>query len=120
MEIDREENRGVCQMFAGLGHWPDVPAVIHPDEDVHAVLHLGVHYDLIDHLWREMTILLPEDCRRIVYGVPALVHPATCIVFGFALGTHSYALRLSQALEREALECGAKKVWEYQGREPID
>ena len=118
--IDREENREICRLFAGLGRWPDVPAVVHPDEDSVSLLGLGVHPDLIDRLWTELPILLPEDCRRIVYGVPALLHPASCVIFGFALGTHSYALRLPEEFEREALSSGAKKVYQYPNRAPMD
>ncbi len=68
---------------------------------------LGTHPDLITRLW-DLDDTLPEKCRWVVYGHPALVHPRTGVIFGFAGGTLGYALRLPASSRREADALGAK------------
>ena len=68
---------------------------------------LGSHPDLVERLWDELGGRLPERCRWVVYGQPALVHPRSGIVFGFTAGTHTYALRLPDAERGLALQRGA-------------
>lgn len=55
---------------------------------------LGTHPELVSRLWDEITTALPVRCDWIVYGAPVLVRPDTGIIFAFAGGTHTYALRL--------------------------
>ena len=74
---------------------------------------LGAHPDLVARLWDELGKTLPEDCRAVFCGNPALLHPGTGVVFGFAMGTHTYALRLPEAERRKALAAGASRVKEY-------
>ncbi len=74
---------------------------------------LGTHPDLVDRLWDELGGVLPLKCRWILYGSPVLVHPTTGIVFGFAGGTLTYALRLPPAELATALRAGATTVHEY-------
>lgn len=74
---------------------------------------LGTHPDLVSWFWDGLTDRLPKSCQWIVFGTPVLVHPFSGIIFGFAGGTYTYALRLP-ALEREAaLRAGAKRLWSY-------
>jgi hypothetical protein len=68
---------------------------------------LGTHPDLIERLWA-LNATLPEDCRWVVFGFPALVTPASGVVFGFAQGTLGYALRLTEECRSEADALGAK------------
>jgi hypothetical protein len=49
--------------------------------------------------------MMPRDCRALVYGFPALVHPESCVIFGFALGTY-YHLRLPLLLAEVAVTAG--------------
>jgi hypothetical protein len=56
-------------------------------------------------LWADLAASLPVDCRWIVYGTPALVHPQTGILFGVALGT-MYCMRLAEADKESALKTG--------------
>lgn len=58
-------------------------------------------------LWGELAASLPVDCRWIVCGTPALVHPQTGVLFGVATGM-SYCLRLTDADLESALQAGAK------------
>jgi hypothetical protein len=76
-------------------------------------LTLGTHPDLVERLWDTLTALLPEACQWVVYGRPALVHPGTGVIFGFAQGTHAYALRLPQPERDEAVAAGAKAQYVY-------
>jgi hypothetical protein len=71
---------------------------------------LGTHPDLAERLWREITIGLPEPCAWVVCARPVLVHPATGIIFGFALGTHTYALKLDEPELSEAVRLGARRM----------
>jgi hypothetical protein len=51
---------------------------------------------LAQRLWQELTVLLPEPCAWVVYARPVLVHPPSGIIFGFALGARTYALKLDE------------------------
>jgi hypothetical protein len=56
--------------------------------------------------WDGLAASLPVDCRWIVHGVPALVHPRTGVLFGLAIGNR-YCLRLTDADMECALQAGA-------------
>lgn len=86
-----------------------------PEEHPDPYFRLGTHPDLVARLWDEITISLPTRCQWIINNSPVLVHPASGIIFGYAGGTHTYALRLPSAVRQEALEQGAKRVHVYPG-----
>jgi hypothetical protein len=71
-----------------------MPPLASPDEVVRPYETLGTHPDLVARLWDELPAELPVDCRVVFYGLPALMHPTTGIVFGFAGGTQTCALRI--------------------------
>jgi hypothetical protein len=64
-------------------------------------------------LWDELADGLPADCRCVVFGAPALVRPDSGVMFGFAGGTHTYALRLPPDVKAAALAAGATTVHRY-------
>jgi hypothetical protein len=74
---------------------------------------LGTHPELVERLWDELTVRLPVRCRWVVYGTPVLVRPSSGIIFAFAGGTHTYALRLPPPEREEALRAGATRFHEY-------
>lgn len=74
---------------------------------------LGVHPDLLGWFWHELTARLPVKCQWVVWGAPVLIHPASGVIFGFAGGTHTYALRLPPKERDAALTAGCRRVWEY-------
>jgi hypothetical protein len=74
---------------------------------------LGTHPDLVARLWDELGKGLPADCRRVVFGTPALVRPDSGVVFGFAGGSHTYALRLPPGVRDAALTAGATTIHRY-------
>ena len=81
---------------------------------------LGSHPDLVARLWDGITTLLPDDCRFVLLGNPVLMHPVSEVVFGFAGGTHAYALRLPEPVREEAMANGATRIHIYPGRPPFD
>jgi len=74
---------------------------------------LGTHPDLVQRLWDELGKGLPEDCRWIVHGVPALVRPNSGVIFGFAGGTQTYALALPDEVRAPAVAAGARTKHSY-------
>ena len=74
---------------------------------------LGTHPEIVERLWDELGGDLPHQCRWILFGSPVLVHPKTGVVFGFAGGSLTYALRLPEAERTAAATAGAKTVHEY-------
>ncbi len=74
---------------------------------------LGTHPDLLERLWDQLGGVLPKDCRWIVHGTPVLVHPDSGVLFAFAGGTQTYALRLPPTERGAALAAGAQTVHRY-------
>jgi len=112
---------------AGLRRWreprhqrPGMAAVSFPEAVERPYETLGTHPDLVARLWDELGKVLPVDCRAVSYGGPALIHPETGIVFGFAGGTHTYALRLPEAARLQALQAGAPRIKHYPGQAAFD
>lgn len=62
---------------------------------------LGAHPDLVSRLWDELTIALPARCDWVVHDAPVLVRPDTGIIFAFAAGVLTYALRLPPKAREE-------------------
>ena len=65
---------------------------------------------LARRLWHELTISLPEPCAWIVYARAVLVHPGSGIIFAFAVGARTYALRLDAPDHAQALQLGARHL----------
>jgi len=97
-----------------------LPAVARPEKFARPYDSLGTHPDLVARLWDEITTLLPSDCKFVLFGAPVLMHPDSGIVFGFAGGTHTYALRLPEPVRQEALAAGATRVKTYPRRLSLD
>jgi hypothetical protein len=57
---------------------------------------LGTHPDLVEYLWTTLGDSLPRTCDWVVYGSPTLVHPSVGVVFAFAGGTDTLAMRLPE------------------------
>jgi hypothetical protein len=70
---------------------------------------------MIERIW-QLGAAMPQDCRAIVYGAPALVHPQTGAIFVFGTGT-VYFLRLPATLATEAIKAGAftNHKWSFGG-----
>ena len=81
---------------------------------------LGTHPDLVGWFWKGLADQLPKSCQWVVFGTPVLVHPASGIIFGFAGGTYTYALRLPASERETALRAGAKRLWSYPAYPGLD
>ena len=116
---DHPANAGLRRHRAPQHRGTKLPPVAYPADVPRPYEQLGTHPDLVARLWDELTRPLPVDCRAIFFGAPVLMHPVTGVVFGFAGGTHTYALRLPEPERSAALATGATRVIHYpagQGR----
>lgn len=85
----------------------DVPALAVPDSHPDPYWKLGCRPDEVMVVWDYLGSQLPTDCRAIVYGKPALVHPTAGVVLALAFGT-TYLLRVPQKLVDTAIEAGCR------------
>ena len=70
------------------------PPLSQPVEQApHPWFGLGTHPDIIAPLWK-LDDLLPQRCRWLLWGFPALVRPDSRVVFAAARGTFGIFLRL--------------------------
>jgi len=107
------DNAGVLRHLSRGWDGSRIAASASPADVRDPYLTLGTHPDLVGRLWDELGARLPEPCRWVVHGRPALVHPRTGIVFGFAGGTHTYGLRLPPTERAQALRMGARREHTY-------
>jgi len=80
---------------------------------------LTTHPDVLEHLWKQLSASLPEESRRWVYGVPAVVQEAGGVVLAFGWGT-AYALRLAAPELEEARAAGLSSVTTWSGGRSTD
>ena len=116
--LDHPANAGLRRRFGARELRPELPPLASPAQIEQPYMALGTHPDLVARLWDELPTELPVDCRAVVYGTPALMRPTTGIVFGFANGTHTYALRLPELDRAEAIRAGATRVTHHTGGQP--
>ena len=83
--------------LASKPHRPPPPLSQSPDQVADARYGLGTHPDLVELLW-QLDRELPQSCRWVVWGYPALVHPKTGVVFAVGFGTIGIVLRLPPEL----------------------
>jgi hypothetical protein len=105
-------NRNLLVYMAGR-ETVDRPRELNPADADDPYYKLGTHPEIVERLWDELGGSLPKPCRWILYGSPVLVHPRTGVVFGFAGGSQTYALRLPEAERAAAIGAGAKTVHQY-------
>ncbi len=79
----------------------------------------GCHPDIVEYLWGRIGVVLPADCRGLVYGTPALVHNKTGIIFAIGFGTIC-CLRLTGELGAEAVKAGAETIRKLQPEGRLD
>jgi hypothetical protein len=119
-------NAGIVRYLEARARWPRAVSVARagastsPGSLVNPYYDLGTHPELVERLWDELTVRLPARCRWIVYGAPVLVRPSSGIIFAFAGGTHTYALRLPPQEREEALRAGATRFHEYPAYPELD
>jgi hypothetical protein len=78
---------------------PDPPVSQSLEEVADPWYGLGTHPDIIAMMWK-LDDELPQRCRWVFWGRPALVHPDTGVVFAVGMGTIGRVIRLPpQVLE---------------------
>lgn len=97
----------------------DAPPLAAHDSVADPYYGCGCHPDNVARLWDELGRALPVDCRRLVYGRPALVRPDTETVLAIAWGTR-YALHLPGEIAAEAVAAGAPTSTQWSGGERTD
>ena len=90
-----------------------------PDEVRQPYLSLGTHPEIVERLWDQLAVDLPEKCAWVLYGRPVLVRPSTGIVFAWATG-HVYALRLGPDAHNAALRAGAGRLHTFSDGSTLD
>jgi hypothetical protein len=83
-------------------------------------MNAGSHPDVVERVWDGLGRRLPQNCRCLLYGTPALVHPVSGVVLAVCYGTE-YALRIPRDAAAEARRLGARTVtaWTDGGRANI-
>lgn len=118
MEISTPLNQKALAYLSARN--PKAPLTLLPEESERdPYMHLGSHPDVVERLWKAINARLEVDCRLIVCGTPALVHPGTGVLLAFALGTQ-YCLHLPSALIQAALAVGAKTTTKWSGGRVTD
>ncbi len=79
----------------------------------------GSHPDVVERVWNQIGKALPVDCRCLVYGSPALVHPESGILLAFANGT-TYCLQLAPSLMEEAIRAEVKTYTKWSSSRDMD
>jgi hypothetical protein len=85
---------------------PERPLSQSLDEVADPWFGLGTHPDIISKMWK-LDDSLPQKCRWVLRGKPALVHPDTGVVFAVGFGTIGIVLRLSP----EAIEAAGSQLF---------
>lgn len=118
--LGNPRNAGLRRHFHGRHGGRALPAVAAPQAVRDPYYTLGTHPDLVARLWDELGGTLPTDCRVVFCGTPALAHPQTGTVFGFAGGTQTYALRLPEPQREDAIRRGAGRTKHYPSGRSLD
>ncbi len=88
--------------------------IVSPDKHPAPYMEAGSHPEIVERVWDALGSSLPVDCRAVVYGTPALVHPGEGVVFALAYGTE-YAIRVPAESINEALKVGCKMEQKWTG-----
>ena len=101
-------NRGIiAYLSADTRQKPDTKPQASPADIKDPYYNLGTHPEIVERLWDDLAGVLSKNCRWILYGTPVLVHHASGVVFGFAGGSQTYALRLPPPERAIAIAAGA-------------
>ena len=100
-------NKEVLEYIKRSKKQPGSILVDEPDSVPNPYLEQGSHPDVVKHVWDVIGRSLPVDCRCLVYGTPALVHPKVGVILAFCNGM-TYCIRLNKKLLLKARFIGAK------------
>ena len=102
------ENRGLVRYLKNANRVPPFPdPVTLPENHPDPYWKSGNHPEIVERIWDYFGSSFPGDCKVLVYGAPALVHPDCGVVFALAIGT-SYALRIPENSMAAAVVAGCQ------------
>lgn len=107
MMIRQPANEGVVRYLERTRS--STPDVRPPREKHLDYWECGSHPDVVERIWDKLGKDLPTECRQVVLGTPALVHPRSGVVLAIAFGMQ-YGLRLPNRVVQEGLPAGARTV----------
>lgn len=117
MNLDQPHNtRVLCYLSRGgrnapeLAGWNSVP---------NPYYQCGCHPDVVERIWDHVGRALPVDCRCLIHGTPALVHPRSGVILAIGIGTR-YGLRLPASVYSAAILAGAKTHTTWSSGEDMD
>lgn len=111
-------NKKVLQ-YLSRGKKPESPLLASPDSVTDPYMQQGSHPDIVQRVWDEIGASLPMDCRCLIYGTPALIHPNSGVILAFCNGTQ-YNLRLIAADFRDAIAKGASTRIKWSNGKEMD
>jgi hypothetical protein len=117
MRLDESHpmNQLVLRYLRGRNRLRSKPEpIVFRDEHPDPYMGAGSHPDIVERVWDVLGASLPVDCRAIVYGTPALVHPREGVVFAVTYGT-KYAIRVPSESIHEALKVGCRVEQKWTG-----
>jgi hypothetical protein len=111
-------NRGILRYLSRSGKSENI-ILTTPESVLHPYLCQGSHPDIVQRVWDELGSAIPEKCRCLVYGTPALVHDVSGIVLAIGNGTQ-YNLRLTSDDFQRAITIGASTRTRWSSGEEMD
>jgi hypothetical protein len=113
-------NKKVLEYIIRVKKQGNAPAIAAWNSVDKPYMRQGSHPDVVERVWDIIGTSLPEDCRCLIYGTPALVHPIAGIILAFCNGT-SYCVRLPKSLLiDDALKAGAKTYQKWSSGGDMD
>ena len=82
-------------------------------------MNLSSHPDVVERVWDQLGSALPDDCKCVVLGSPALVAPSSAVLLAKAYGT-AYILRVPQDEMEAAIQAGAKTTMTWSNKKTTD
>jgi hypothetical protein len=112
--LDESSERNDAMIRFVRGRLGDRPAFALPDAAGDPYYEQGSHPDVVERLWGEIGAALPTDCRCLVHGTPALVHPTSGIVLAFSMGTGYFVRLPSGSVESASSFPPAREGWDVE------
>jgi hypothetical protein len=119
MDAQHALNKKVLEYIVREKRQGNAPLIAMPDSVAFPHMQQGSHPDIVERVWDVIGSSLPTDCRCLVYGTPALVHPKTGIILAFCNGTQ-YCIRLADQHVAEALKAGVPTYTKWSGSGDMD
>lgn len=122
VEFSSPLNRGVLEYLRSRSRKVGLKAGLEsasPTSVADPLAKTHTHPEIGERFWDKLGSSLPVDCRWIVCGAPALVHPQTGVLFGVAIGM-AYCLRLTEADLERALKAGAETEHRWSDGSTLD